>query len=64
MLSALVVGVLGSLVTIGVYGVFTATTQNAGNEISSGTVAIADNDSGAALYNATGFRPGESISRL
>lgn len=63
MLSALVVGALGSLVTIGVYGIFSATTQNAGNEISSGTVEISDNDSGAALYNATGFRPGETISR-
>jgi len=63
MLSALVVGVLGSLVTLGVYGIFSSTTQNAGNEISSGTVALADNDSGAALYSATGFRPGESISR-
>jgi hypothetical protein len=36
--SALVVGALGSLLTLGVYGLFTATTQNAGNEISSGTV--------------------------
>jgi len=62
-LSALVVGVFGSFAAMGVYGVFSATTQNAGNEISSGTVEFSDNDSGAALYNATGFRPGESISR-
>jgi hypothetical protein len=62
-LSALVVGVFGSFAAIGVYGVFTATTQNAGNEISSGTVEFSDNDSGAALYNATGLRPGESLSR-
>jgi hypothetical protein len=62
-LSALVVGVLGSFAAFGVYGLFTATTQNAGNEISSGTVEFSDNDSGAALYNASGVRPGESISR-
>ena len=62
-LSALVVGILGSLVGLGVYGLFTATTQNAGNEISSGTVEFTDNDSGAALYSATGVRPGEAISR-
>lgn len=61
--SALVVGALGGLVTLGVYGLFTATTQNSGNEISSGTVELSDNDSGSALYNATGIRPGESISR-
>jgi hypothetical protein len=62
-LSALVVGTLGGLATLGVYGLFTATTQNAGNEISSGTVELSDNDSGSALYNATGIRPGESITR-
>jgi hypothetical protein len=61
--SALVVGVLGSFAALGVYGIFTATTQNAGNEITSGTVEFSDNDSGAALYNTTGVRPGEAISR-
>ena len=62
-LSTLVVGVLGSFAALGVYGLFSATTQNAGNEIGSGTVELSDNDAGAALYNATGMRPGESISR-
>lgn len=62
-LSALVVGVLGGFATLGVYGLFTATSQNAGNEISSGTVELADNDAGVALYNATGLRPGDSITR-
>jgi hypothetical protein len=62
-LSALVVGVLGGFVALGVYGVFTATSQNAGNEITSGTVELSDNDSGAALYNATGVRPGETLTR-
>ncbi|HEY2056650.1 MAG TPA: hypothetical protein VGH14_22165 [Solirubrobacterales bacterium] len=62
-LSALVVGVLGSFAAIGVYGVYTATTQNAGNEITSGTVAFTDNDAGAALYNVTGVKPGETITR-
>jgi hypothetical protein len=62
-LSALVVGVLGSISALGVYGLFTATTQNAGNEISSGTVEFTDNDSGSALYSATGVRPGEAITR-
>jgi hypothetical protein len=58
-----VVGVLGSFAALGVYGLFTATTQNAGNEISSGTVEFTDNDSGSALYSATGIRPGEAITR-
>lgn len=62
-LSALVIGVLGSVAALGVFGLFTATTQNAGNEISSGTVELSDNDAGSALYNVTGVSPGETISR-
>lgn len=63
MLSALVVGVLGGAAAMGIYGQFTATTQNAGNEIATGTVSFADNDDGSALYNADNFRPGESVTR-
>jgi hypothetical protein len=63
LLSALVVGALGSVAALGVYALFTATTQNSGNEISSGTVALTDNDSGSALYNLTGQRPGDTASR-
>jgi hypothetical protein len=61
--SALVVGVLGSLVALGVFGLFSATTQNAGNEISSGTVLISDNDAGSAQFNITDAKPGESWTR-
>jgi hypothetical protein len=60
LLSTLVVGVLCGLTTLGVFG---ATTQNAGNEISTGTVAISDNDLGSALYNVTGAMPGDSVSK-
>jgi hypothetical protein len=63
LLSTMVVGVLCGLTTLGVFGVFSATTQNAGNEISTGTVAISDNDAGSALYNITGAKPGDTVSR-
>lgn len=63
LLSTLVVGVLCGLTTLGVFGVFSATTQNAGNEVSTGTVAISDNDAGSALYNVTGAKPGDTVSR-
>ena len=63
LLSTLVVGVLCGLTTLGVFGLFSATTQNAGNEISTGTVAISDNDLGSALYNVTGAMPGDSVSK-
>jgi hypothetical protein len=61
--SALVVGVLGSLVALGVFGLFSATTQNSGNEISAGTIAISDNDAGSAMFNITNAKPGETWTR-
>jgi hypothetical protein len=63
LLSALVVGALGTVAALGVFGAFSATTQNAGNEISTGTVALSDNDGGSALVNVTGARPGDSWTR-
>jgi predicted ribosomally synthesized peptide with SipW-like signal peptide len=37
------------------WAAFTATATNSGNSISSGTVAIGDNDSGAAMFSLTGM---------
>jgi hypothetical protein len=61
--SALVVGVLGGLVALGISGAFSATTQNAGNEIRTGTVTLADNDAGQAMFNVDGAAPGDSYTR-
>jgi hypothetical protein len=63
LLTALCVGALGSLAAMGVFGAFSATTTNAGNTITAGTVAIADNDAGAAMYSIPNAKPGESVSR-
>jgi hypothetical protein len=63
LLTALCVGALGSLAAMGVFGAFSATTTNAGNTITAGTVAIADNDAGAAMYSIANAKPGESVSK-
>jgi len=63
LLTALCVGALGSLAAMGVFGAFSATTSNAGNTITAGTVAIADNDAGAAMYSIPNAKPGESVSK-
>lgn len=63
LLTALCVGALGSFAAMGVFGAFSATTTNAGNTITAGTVAIADNDAGAAMYSITNAKPGESVSK-
>ena len=61
--SALVVGVLGTVAAGGVFGVFSATTQNAGNEISTGVVALSDNDNGSAMFNVSNAKPGDVWTR-
>ncbi len=57
------VGVLGTVAAGGVFGLFSATTQNAGNEISTGTVALSDNDNGSAMFNVQNAKPGDSWTR-
>ena len=63
LLTVLCVGALGSLAAMGVFGAFSATTTNAGNTITAGSVTIGDNDAGAAMYSLTNAKPGESVSK-
>lgn len=63
LLTVLAVGALGSLAAMSVFGAFSATTTNAGNQISAGTVAIGDDDAGAAMYTLTDAKPGDSVSK-
>jgi hypothetical protein len=52
---------VAALTTIGVaYAAFTAVVSNAGNSIASGTVAIGDNDGGAAMLDLSAATPGSS----
>jgi hypothetical protein len=61
-LLAVVAGIAlsGALVWQSSYAAFTATTSNPGNSWTAGTIALADNDSGAALFNASGLVPGST----
>jgi hypothetical protein len=63
LISTMIVGVLGSLAALGIFGTFSATTQNAGNEVTAGTVAISNNSAGQALFSITGAQPGQSWTR-
>lgn len=62
LLSLLLIGVLASLVGLGIYGQFSSTTSNPDNEFSTGSVVISDNDAGSAMYNVTGASPGQSVT--
>ncbi len=64
--------VLSSLVVVGLvamvsgwatYSAFSATTSNTNNSFAAGTVNIGDNDAGAAMYNVSGLKPGDSVTR-
>ncbi len=64
LLTALIVGVLGSLAAFGTYSAFTATTTNSGNSFAAGTVAIQDDSGlGSALVSLTNQGPGASVTK-
>lgn len=50
--------VSGLIVATSSYSAFSATTDNAGNSWATGTVALTDDDKGAALFEATNLKPG------
>jgi predicted ribosomally synthesized peptide with SipW-like signal peptide len=60
LLSFLLIGVLGGLAGLGVYSAFSSTTTNSGNDFTTGSVTISDNDSNQALYSVTNQKPGDS----
>jgi len=63
LLSLLVVGAIGSVVALGAFSAFSSTTSNDNNNFTAGTVTIADNDAGAALYVLTNQKPGVTTDR-
>jgi hypothetical protein len=62
---AVALGLIGSGVIVwrGTEAAFTSQTSNAGNSWTAGSVVLADDDTGAALFNAGGLFPGAAGSR-
>jgi hypothetical protein len=58
----LLVGLLGTVAALAIFGAFTSSTTSPNNQFSAGTVAIADNDSGSALYNVANRKPGDTVT--
>ncbi|MGI3780648.1 MAG: hypothetical protein ACRYG2_07710, partial [Janthinobacterium lividum] len=59
---------LAAVLTLGVvgqasYAAFSAKTVNTGDSLAVGTVVLADDDSGSALFALTNLKPGSSGSR-
>jgi hypothetical protein len=62
-LSSLVLAAAVAAIGIGTYSAFSSTTTNSGNNISSGTVVLGDNDSNSAMYNVTNQKPGDTFQQ-
>ena len=61
--SLLLIGAAGAVAAFGTFSAFSSTTENPGNEIDTGTVALSDNDAGSALYDLDGATPGTTVDR-
>ncbi|HEX5609664.1 MAG TPA: hypothetical protein VFX45_06195 [Solirubrobacterales bacterium] len=55
-----VLGLLACIAGAGVFSAFSSQTDNPGNVVTAGTVTLADNDAGSALYTLTAAKPGDS----
>lgn len=53
----------GALIWQASYAAFTATTANTGNSWQAGSVTLTDNDSGSAMFSASGLVPGSTGAR-
>ena len=62
-LTALVLAAAIAAIGLGTYSAFSATTTNSGNNISSGTVVLGDNDVNGAMYTVTNQKPGDSFQQ-
>lgn len=63
LLTVLTLSSLGGLSAVGVFSAFSSTTSSASNQFASGSVVLADNDLGAAMYSVSNAVPGDSVSK-
>ena len=57
LLTALVVGIAGSVAGSATFSAFSSTTSNSANSFAAGTVLISDNDAGSVLYSVSNQAP-------
>jgi predicted ribosomally synthesized peptide with SipW-like signal peptide len=62
LVSVLVVGVIGLVVGAGTFAAFSSTSGNGGNGFAAGTVVIADNDAGSAMWSVANRVPGDTVT--
>ena len=60
--TVLIVGAVGLVAGAGTFAAFSATSGNTGNTFAAGTVALADNDAGSAMWSVTNRIPGDTVT--
>jgi hypothetical protein len=55
-----VLGVVGGLLALGAFSVFSDQVDNDNNRVTAGTVALTENGTGSAMYSMTNAKPGDS----
>jgi predicted ribosomally synthesized peptide with SipW-like signal peptide len=55
-----VLGLVGGLAAVGAFSAFSSQTDNPGNQVTTGTVTLSDNDANSPLYNITNGKPGST----
>jgi predicted ribosomally synthesized peptide with SipW-like signal peptide len=63
LLTLVVLGLTVTGIGLGTFAAFSATTDNTGNSITSGTVIINQHTGATTLYNLTNQKPGDSTSK-
>ncbi len=63
LLTLLVVGAVGAVAGLGAFSAFSSQTTNSGNTFAAGTVNLSDNDAGAAMYNVSNKKPGDTVTQ-
>ena len=58
-----VIGAIAGLSGWATWAAFSATTSSTGNSLSLGTVAIGNNSLGAFMYDVSGAKPGDTVTR-
>ncbi len=56
----LVAGVLSALAALATFSAFSSQTDNPGNNVTAGTVALTDNDGGSASFSMSNAKPGDA----
>lgn len=64
LLSAMVLGVLTTLMTVGTYALWTTSTATAGNVFATGTLSLANDHSSSAVASLSNMVPGDTVTGL